>query len=223
MLSTAEYRGMHFVSDTHINKIKVMKKYSYLFSILLAVFTLQACGSSDDGDTVETAQEMNENKDGDNAGNDNMQGTMAVSENDSKFMVETANSGMMEVEASKVAQQKATNAQVKAFADMMVNDHTKANDELKQLAASKNVTLPAAVGEDNQEDLKDLSEKSGKDFDKAYINMMVSDHKKTVGNFEDLGDNTDSDGDLKAWVNKMIPALKQHLDQAQKLDDTIKK
>lgn len=214
---------MHFVSDTHINKIKVMKKYSYLFSILLAVFTLQACGSSDDGDTVETAQEMNENKDGDNAGNDNMQGTMAVSENDSKFMVETANSGMMEVEASKVAQQKATNAQVKAFADMMVNDHTKANDELKQLAASKNVTLPAAVGEDNQEDLKDLSEKSGKDFDKAYINMMVSDHKKTVGNFEDLGDNTDSDGDLKAWVNKMIPALKQHLDQAQKLDDTIKK
>ncbi len=199
-----------------------MKKYSFLFAILIAVFVFQSCEDAND-DAVDTAQEMNENKDGDDSGNNNMQRTMAVSENDSKFMVETANGGMMEVESSKVAQQKATNPQVKAFADMMVNDHTKANDELKQLAATKNVTLPATVGEDHQEDLKDLSEKSGKDFDKAYINLMVSDHKKTVGNFEDLADNTDGDAELKAWVNKMLPALKQHLDQAQKLDDTIKK
>ncbi len=206
-----------------------MKKYSLLLTLLLSTWLIQSCNSNtNDSNSVDSANEMNENKEPDNNNmgmtNDSTgMGTMAVMEDDSKFMVKAAAGGMAEVELSQLAQQKATNERVKAFATMMVQDHTKANNELKALAATKNVTLPAAMDNDHQEDLNDLSKKSGADFDKAYVNMMVDDHKKDVDLFDDCTKMDKGDSDVKAWATKTLPTLRSHLAEIQKLDDMVKK
>ncbi|MEP6512838.1 MAG: DUF4142 domain-containing protein, partial [Parafilimonas sp.] len=198
-------------------------------TLLLAVYSFQACNtSSNNNDSVDSAQNMNEMKDSDNNmgmnNNDTaMKGTMTVSEDDADFMVKAAAGGMTEIEMSKLGQQKATAASVKSFADMMVTDHTKAAGELKSLAARKNVTLPASMDNDQQKDYNDLSQKSGKDFDKAYINMMVADHKHDVDMFDKCTKKDNSDADLKAWAQNTLPTLQKHLDAVKKIDDMMKK
>ena len=86
---------------------------------------------------------------------------------------------------------------------MMVTDHTDANDELKDIASSKNVTVPAAIMPDHQKHVDMLKNKSGADFDKAYMNMMVEDHKKDVAEFKKAsGSSTDSD--IKNFAGKTL-------------------
>jgi putative membrane protein len=103
---------------------------------------------------------------------------------------------------------------VKNFAQMMVTDHTAANDELKKLAASKNITLPTTMGEDEQDKIDKLNKKTGKDFDQDYMDMMVKDHKNDIDKFEKAGNNLD-DPDLKNFAMKALPTLQKHLDSAK--------
>lgn len=158
---------------------------------------------------------MNEEKDSSNS-------VMAMSESDANFMVEAANGSMMEVEMGNLAQKKSTDPRILSYSSMMVKDHTKANEELKSLAAVKNVTLPATVGEDVQKHLNDMSQKSEKDFNKDYIDMMVSDHKDVIGKYEKKAENGD-DADLKAWASTTLMTLRMHLDSAQYINDNMKK
>lgn len=140
---------------------------------------------------------------------------------DAKFAVDAANGGMTEVQVSKLALQQATNAKVKDFANMMVTDHTKANDELMALAKSKNITLPDSVSNDKKSAMMDLSKKTGSDFDKAYVDMMVDDHQKTISLFEDESKNG-KDADIKAFADKTLPTLKMHLSHIQAIHDAMK-
>src|SRR6185369_12140995 len=98
---------------------------------------------------------------------------------------------------------------------------SKANDELKQLAATKGVTLPTAVSAEEQKDMDALSAKSGKDFDKAYIDDMVKDHEKDVAEFEKASKDA-RDADLKAWVTKTLPTLQGHLKMAKETQKKVK-
>ncbi len=104
---------------------------------------------------------------------------------------------------------------------MMVNDHTKAGDELAALAKTKNISLPLAPDADAKKAADDLAAKSGKDFDKAYINAMLDGHKKAVKLFEDASQNC-KDPDLKAFATKTLPTLKMHLDSVQAIHDSMK-
>jgi putative membrane protein len=104
---------------------------------------------------------------------------------------------------------------------MMVRDHSKMNDELKQLAASKNITLPPAPGEDHMDHIKKLSEKSGKDFDKDYMKMMVDDHKDDIDKFEKCSKDA-KDPELQALATKSLPILREHYDAAKKINDALK-
>lgn len=192
-----------------------MKKLSVITMIALAACMFQAC--SGNKDSTETADSINAEKDTANA----VEAGVAVDESDAKFTVEAANGGMAEVALGKLAQGKATNAKVKEFADMMVADHTKANDELMALAKTKNITLPNAVGADEQKAMDDLSKKSGKDFDKAYVDMMVDDHKKDVDKFEDASKNA-KDADIRAFAAKTLPTLKTHLEHINAIHDGMK-
>jgi len=140
---------------------------------------------------------------------------------DSDFMMKAAQGGMAEVDMGNMASSKATNADVKKFGDRMVTDHSKANDELKQLAATKGVTLPTAVSAEEQKDMDALSAKSGKDFDKAYIDDMVKDHEKDVAEFEKASKDA-KDADLKAWVTKTLPTLQGHLKMAKETQKKVK-
>jgi len=92
---------------------------------------------------------------------------------DSDFMMKAAQGGLAEVDMGNMASSKATNADVKKFGDHMVTDHSKANEELKQLAATKGVTLPTTVSDEEKKDMDAMTAKEGKEFDKAYIDDMV--------------------------------------------------
>lgn len=132
-----------------------------------------------------------------------------VAQADKDFMTEAAQGGMAEVKMGELARTKAQSDKVKNFGDRMVTDHTKANDELKALAAQKGVTLPTDLGTEEQQTYDKLSQLSGPDFDKAYMDAMVKDHDKDVAAFEKQSKNA-KDKDLKSFVQKTLPVLKDH-------------
>ncbi|QMU30103.1 DUF4142 domain-containing protein [Adhaeribacter radiodurans] len=137
------------------------------------------------------------------------------------FMLKAASGGMMEVTLGKLAQEKASNADVKAFGQKMVEDHSKANAELKTLAASKNVTLPVELIAEHQKHVDAMSKMSGADFDKHYMTMMVEDHQKDISEFEEASKNEDAD--VKGFASKTLPVLKMHLEMAQKANAKVSK
>ena len=107
-----------------------------------------------------------------------------VKRGDRDFVEKAAKSGMEEVDISRVAAERTTNSSVKSFAQMMVSDHSAANDKLSSLATSKAIKLPA---EDMNASGK-WSKKDAKDFDKDYVDKMVSDHKDAVELFQKEAD-----------------------------------
>ena len=198
-----------------------MKKLSLIAVACLAFFGFQACNDTGSEDPIKSANESNEVKqDSAEHSGANAQAS-TVSEEDSKFAVEAASGGMTEVQLGELAQQKASSQKVKDFGAMMVRDHSKMNDELKQVAASKNITLPPAPGEDHMDHIKKLSEKSGKEFDKDYMKMMVDDHKDDIDKFEKCSEDA-KDPELKALATKALPTLREHYEAAKKINDALK-
>jgi len=192
------------------------------FWLVAVPFLFMAC-NNESTDSVSKADSLNEAKSDSNNMNDNSKmkgGVLGVSESTASFMTGVADVGMTEVKLGQLAQEKATNARIKAFGQMMVNDHSKAGDELKALAGKKNVTLPQTMGDDHQKKYDDLQKKLGKDFDKAYINAMVDGHESAVSDFKKNTDN--SDADVKEWVNKTLPTLQMHLDSAKAIKKALK-
>ncbi len=195
-----------------------MKKLSSIMMITLAALAFQACKNGAK-DSKESADSTNMTKD--TSKNVSATGGIAVDADDAKFVTTAANDGMAEVDAGKMAQQKASNPRVKSFADMMVTDHTKAGNELAVIAKTKNITLPAAPDADAQKMADDLGKKSGKDFDKAYVKGMVEGHEKAVQLFTDASNNC-KDADLKAFATKTLPTLKMHLDSIKAIKASMK-
>jgi putative membrane protein len=137
-----------------------------------------------------------------------------LDEGGKKFIEDAGKGGMMEVNLGNVAMNSATSQQVKDFGKMMVDDHTKLNNELKDLAGKKNVQLPATVSEDQQKEMDNLSKKTGNDFDKAYVKLMINDHKKDIDDFKKASKNV-TDNDLKNFAVNALPVLQKHLDAIQ--------
>lgn len=195
-----------------------MKKRILVMLFAAGTFAFQSCGpgnTNNADDSVEHAIEQNENR------LDNQQGNTGDKEDDAEFAVKAADSGLAEVNASKVAQEKAQDQRVKDFAAMMIEDHTKANEELKALASSKNITLPTAPGEPHVKNVADLNSYTGADFDKEYMDLMVDDHQKAVNLFEDAAEDVE-DPDLRAFAAKTLPSLQKHLEHAKTLRDALK-
>jgi len=144
---------------------------------------------------------------------------MAMS-GDQHFVMETANASMAEVELGKLAQARGANPSVKAFGQQMVTDHSKANDELKQLASSKKITLPSAIDAAHKAVRDRLAKLSGAAFDKAYADEMVKGHQTVVASFKQEAEGG-TDAEIKAWANKTLPTIEKHLQQAQDLQKTV--
>ena len=141
---------------------------------------------------------------------------------DKTFVEKAAVGGMAEVQLGNLAQQKAASDQVKQFAARMVTDHTKANDELKQIASTKGVQLPSSLDKKHQSDMDRLQKMSGADFDKAYMSHMVDDHKQDVAEFKKEA-SSGHDSDVKSFASKTLPTLEEHLKMAQSTNDAVKK
>lgn len=195
-----------------------MRKLSYMFMIAIAAYAMQGCNSAPK-DAKDSADSLNKTKD--TTTNVAATGGIAVDASDAKFATAAANGGMAEVALGKLADQKSTNPEVKKFAEMMVTDHGKVNDELMGIAKTKNITLPATVDADHQKKMDDLSKMSGKDFDKNYIDAMVDGHKKTLDLMNDEAKDG-KDAELKAFAAKTAPAVQMHLDAINKIKSSMK-
>ena len=200
-----------------------------IFAVLLASISLGvACnnvdnarnGSSNTGPEKDSLPSPDPPRNGVDAnGNATVNGNAgptnsAASQNDAlrnNFWTTATQGGTAEVELGQIAQTKAANPEVKNFARMMVEDHTKANAELKSLAAKKNVTLPTTMNSGNQATLTELQNLVGADFDREYVAAMVDNHEADVQLFESQAAD-DSDPDAKAFAAKTLPTLRKHLE-----------
>lgn len=135
---------------------------------------------------------------------------------DVKFVKTGAAAGNAELKIAELGVQKAERADVKAFAEMLVKDHTQANKELNALATEKGVEVSAVISPKHAEEFQKLEKATKADFDKEFLSEMVSAHKKCVSNFEETAKDA-KNSELKAWAEKMLPTLKAHLAQAKEL------
>jgi putative membrane protein len=142
---------------------------------------------------------------------------------DSMFLKKAAHSGNFEVQGSQLALKKSKNPEVQKFAKQMVEDHTKANQELKALAMKKKVEVSADPSFMQRGSLMLLGTNDGHDFDQNYAdNVGVDAHEATVELFEKAAKNAD-DAEVKQFASKQLPALKHHLEMARALDKTVDK
>jgi len=145
---------------------------------------------------------------------------------DGNFINEAVSGGKMEVEMGRMAKDKAQNQRVKAFADMMVRDHTQANKELENILKEKNYTTASmehsSHNAPDENPVSSLENQKGRDFDKAYMKMMVKDHDKTIDLFVKESNNG-KDSRLKDFATRMLPALRTHLDSAKAIHSDLDK
>ncbi|MFA1770896.1 DUF4142 domain-containing protein [Rufibacter glacialis] len=165
--------------------------------------------------------EVNNNATFDNPATGASTDSATASQNlDHQFVMRAASGGLMEVEAGKMAAAKGQMAGVKQYGQRMVTDHTKANTELKALAAAKGITLPTAPLPEHQQHLDMLSKLSEGEFDKVYMQHMVTAHDKDIADF-DREAKTGKDAEIKAFAAKNLPILQAHRKAAQPVYEQV--
>jgi putative membrane protein len=153
-------------------------------------------------------------------GSGNQMGSSSLSVADKKFVREAAQGGMAEVELGKLAVQNASSDDVKKFGQRMIDDHTKANDKLKEVASKEGITLPTSLDAKDQATKTRLSKLSRDQFDKAYMKDMVRDHKKDVAAFQNES-STGRDSDVKNFASETLPTLQDHLKEAETIEPKV--
>ena len=189
-----------------------MKKHLFNAFIVLGCCGILACNDTNDEDTdASDTTATNESVTTDTSGS--AQSSAPPDSATVMFITKAASGGMMEVQLGNIAQEQGQNQRIKDFGAMMVRDHGKANDELKSIASGKNVTISDSLMPEHKHHVTDLQKRKGAAFDKAYMNMMVQDHRKDIQEFEKASNNL-SDGEVKAFATRTLPTLKAHLDSA---------
>jgi putative membrane protein len=187
-----------------------MKTYIYLpFLSVAAILIIAACGPRPQ-DSSEQALAAN-----------TAQRTQPDLQADNEFAVAAAEGGLLEVALGKLAQTQGMTPEIKELGKSMELDHSKANEELTEIAAQKKIILPGTLSDKNQKILNELSKKSGADFDKAYADLMVADHKEDIDLFRKESEKG-NDADLKAWSLAKLPILALHLEMAKVAKELLK-
>jgi len=191
--------------------MKTMIKLNQLFFVGVLALCLASCGKKAETDSKEVAEDTNQDTFRDQD-----------TKRDAEFAVAAADGGLLEVELGKLAVANAGSPAVKKFGQSMIDDHSKANEELKALAAQKNITLPTTLSDKNQKRYDELSKKNGADFDKAYASLMVDDHQEDIDEFKEEAEKG-NDADVKAWASGKVPVLEHHLMMAKAANDEVSK
>jgi putative membrane protein len=139
---------------------------------------------------------------------------------DLTFATKAAQGGIAEVQMGQLAASKATNPDVKAFGQKMVDDHSKANDELKSVAEKESMTLPATMGPKEQAEYNKLQSLSGAAFDRMYVKAMVKDHEQDVKEFQKEA-NAGKDPQIKSFASETLPVLQGHLDMIKSIQSKM--
>ena len=143
-----------------------------------------------------------------------MQGNNNLPAPDRSFVMKAAEGGQMEVQMAQTAVSKATTPEVKQYAQRLLDDHSKANEELKTLASAKNVTISMETSPKTQKMVTGMEKYSGEQFDREYMKDMIKDHQKDIALFERQA-RTGRDTEVKSWAEKTLPTLREHLKMAQ--------
>jgi putative membrane protein len=198
-------------------------KYSIdLYPVLAVTFLFFGCNNGP-ADSVKNAKEENAEKiDSQKAAAPPADSLGALPPKaDADFLVNTASSGMWQVQLAELAKENSSNKRVKKFGALVIKDRGESGEKLKKLAAAKNITLPADISNDQQSEKEKLQKKMGNEFDRAYIDMMVDDHNKNIKNFSDQAKNA-TDPDIKAFASNNLPMLYTLLDSAKNLQQLVK-
>jgi putative membrane protein len=151
-------------------------------------------------------------------------GTSGTVNADRDFVHDQLAMGTADVELGRLAQQRATHADVKEFAAMMVRDHQMAADELRPIAKRVNTDRDTKYDADDHKEhrdlMEDLSKLSGRDFDRKYIDEMIDDHEKGIRELEGRAENA-ADADVKQWASKTLPTMREHLERAKAIKETL--
>ena len=162
--------------------------------------------------TLSAAAQAGTNESGSTSGKQ----SAGMGDTDSTFVKKAAQGGLAEVELGQLAAQKASSEEVKKFGQRMVDDHTKANEQLKQVAAEKNIDVPQQLDAKDKATKARLEKLSGEQFDRAYMKYMVRDHQKDVAEFE-RESKIAKDPAIKNFAQQTLPTLKDHLKEAERI------
>ena len=143
-----------------------------------------------------------------------------LSSADTTFAMKAAQGGVAEVQLGQLAAQRASNPAVKAFGQQMVDDHSKANDKLKSIAASESVTLPSSLNGKDQAIYTKLQGLSGAEFDREYVKCMLKDHEEDIKEFQKEA-NKGKDPRMKEFAQQTLPTLQDHLSKVQSIHSSV--
>lgn len=187
---------------------------------LVSLMSLVACNEQkrgndsdaayDNDDSKEQAEEVNEEKFEDS----NM-------ESDADFVSNAVASNYAEIELARLAADRSKDPEVKKVASMLVMEHTKTLGELKTLAQAKGITVPTDGGEDAKNQAEKFAGKEAEDFNKDWCKEMIDKHEKSINQYEKRMDKTE-DAELKAWLGKTVPHLRNHLEQLSACHEKMK-
>jgi putative membrane protein len=146
--------------------------------------------------------------------------TKAPGEQDQKFMKDAAVGDAAEIQLGQLADAKASDPRVKHFGERMVTDHSKADDQLKNIAGSQHISLPTELDPPHKNMKAALSIQSGSEFDKNYMRTMVQEHLKTLKKFQREAASS-QDPSIKQFTMNSIPVIQSHLNAARQIESQI--
>ena len=198
-----------------------MKKYLVPFSFILSTAVLISCGNnSTNGDADGSSGDLTTSTTTTDTMNMNTT-TMSVGDTDRQFIMEAASGGMLEVEAGRLAEQNARNQRVKTYGAMMVRDHSAANEQLRAIAAARNVMLPDTMMEKHRKHLDMISKSQGAAFDRNYMDHMLMAHNEDINKFQ-VASNNAQDTAVRGFATRSLPILRMHKDSATAINKNLK-
>lgn len=192
-----------------------MKKLTAIIAGLAIFFAACNSKSGSSDTTVTDTLKANTTDNSQNMPSDTNNGNSnSKTGNSNEFASKAAIGGMTEVELGKLAQSNSKNKDIIDYGKMLEKDHSDANDKLRSIAASENISLPTAMDEEHSMHVSDMRAKSGNDFDKAFIAMMLDDHEKDIAEFKTAASSNPNEK-IKDFAAKTLPTLQKHLDRAK--------
>lgn len=166
-----------------------------------------ACDTGGSDGPVEQAQDINQERE-------------QVEDKDSKALTEAASTSMLSMELSRMAEERAVTPEVKEFASELSKEHSEVKQELEGVAQRKQIALPQDVSDDHRDKIENVSEKTGLDFDKEYIDEMISAHKDKIDDFENLSRESE-DPEIREFAINTLPKLRMQLENAERVESQL--